>query len=148
MLVPMTHAPAFDMDERAACAVLLNPVFHAAKTRLTAHPSLYGEHPALRITYAGLPLASPQADLKGPDRRNLASAFIKAGFHTGESAKLALRHNGPALVCEAYTPPADMLWTVERGYINPWTIHLLRPDAAYLRTVMPELDAALRLRFS
>ncbi|NBX66200.1 MAG: hypothetical protein EBQ96_04305 [Proteobacteria bacterium] len=129
-------------------AEAMNAIFAKAGIRfLKAVPTKYGADDALRIIYAGSCLADPRADLKGEDRRPLASAFIKAGLPAGEYLKLLEGKNEPALYMEVYTPPVDMLWTVTRGHIHPWTMYVLCPDADYFETRAEALARELALRF-
>lgn len=132
----------------AKTAIKLNEIFALAGIGfLKASVTKYGVDDVLRITYAGSSLADPQADLKGDDRRKLASAFIKAGIPAGEYLSLLKGQNQPALYMEVYTPPVDMMWTVNRGHINPWTMYVLRPDAEYFEARKAELVRELALRF-
>lgn len=129
-------------------ALKMNAIFKSAGINfLQAVPTKLGEGDALRIIYAGASLADPQADLKGEDRRHLASAFIKAGIPTGEYMKLLEGKNEPALYMEVYSPPPDMLWTVTRGHINPWTMYVIRPDAEFFEEKAEVLANEMGVRF-
>lgn len=142
-----TFRNVFSVKESSAnCAHALNAIFADAGVNiLKAHPVKLGNEDAVRIIY-GSCLADPKADLTGEDRRNLASAFLKAGIAAGEYRQLLDRTNAPALFIEVYTPPVDAPWVAR--YVNPWIMHVVRPDAAYFEAHAAALADAMRVRFA